>query len=610
MLLHMPNNHSVMRGRRRSAGGWLSTHISISLLTVLRFLTCCWMLETAAQDPTAKASPAESASSSVSAYGRNTSGTSHSCRTVVVFAAGDVLLGRGAAFDLQRKRTPLQWLAPQSRAADISFCNLECALTSASNAAQWKPRLTAPPEAVHYLKDAGMDVVSVANNHALDAGEAGLEMTLTALHQVGIAGIGASRSDSPWQAWEKNVGGRRIAWLAASAYGPWRSGRMWVRNVAGTGLGDQVRSLSRGGAVVFVSLHWGTEFSRRPTAGQVQVAHGLIEAGAAAVFGHHPHVSQAVEVYRGRPIFYSLGNFVFDRLPGKAQDGFAGLVSVSPAGNVRFRVLPLSPTAQPPEVRPVSVPPRLPLPMRDMPLPLGETLVRMLPGHFLGEEGAHQVVVWSRSPQGGGVLRVFVRRPGGWRCLAEGHHPHIFDLQVGDIDGDGRDEVILGLVQRSKLDVCAGRRLYVYSVSISGVFDPRWRGSGLSRPFSRFWLLPTGGGCDLVALERNGLPEYRGFDWISIYRWNGFGLRCLWDTPVRGIVQNLQTGRDDRGSFVTFDQASVGVRRSLILRPHSVPGPDGNAEFAARLLRDDPDAPERGEKAKQFHASQPHEHVP
>ena len=420
---------------------------------------------------------------------------------------------------------------------------------------------------------------------------------------MGIGGIGASRSDSPWPAWEKNVGGRRIAWLAASAYGPWHSGRMRIRNVAGTGLSDQVRSLSRGGTVVFVSLHWGTEFSRRLTAGQVQVAHSLIDAGAAAIIGHHPHVSQAVETYRGRPIFYSLGNFVFDRLRGKTQDGIAGLISVSPEGNVRFRVLPLSPAVQPPKVRPVSAPPRVPL-------PLGEKLVRMRPGHFVGEEGAHQVVVWSRGPQGGEILRAFVRRPGGWRCLAEGHHPHIFDLQVGDIDGDGRDEVILGLVQRSKLDVCAGRRLYVYSVSTSGIFEPRWRGSGLSRPFSRFWLLPTGNGCDLVALERNGLPIYHGFDWIGIYRWNGFGLRCLWDTPVRGIVQNLHTGRDGRGFFATFDQVGVGVRRSLILRPRSVPGPDGDAEFVARLLRDDPDAPRRGEKAKQFHASQSHEHVP
>ena len=499
-----------------------------------------------------------------------------------------MLLGRGVAPDLLRQRTPLQWLSCQSRAADVSFCNLECVLTKdrtgASGTALWRPLLTAPEWSSDYLRAAGIDVVSVANNHALDLGESGLATTINALRRSGIAGIGASMDDGPWPAWQRSVAGRRIAWVAASAYGPWRSGRARIRNVAGTGLDDQVRSLTRGGADVFVSLHWGTELSRTPTAGQVQVAHSLIDAGAVAVVGHHPHVSQPVEMYRGRPIFYSLGNFVFDRMPGRNQDGFAALVFISTQGRVWIRSLPLRAGARPRT--------RVTAPVTDpLPLPSGETLVREIPGHFVGKGTAREVIVWSRSLQGGEVLRAFVRRPGGWRCLAEGRHPHIFDVQVGDIESDGHDQVILGLIQRSKLDVRVGRRLYVYSVGTSGVFEPQWRGSGLSRPFSRFWLLPTGAGCDLVALEKDSLSEYRGFDWIAIYRWNGFGLRRLWDTPVRGSVRNVRTGRDARGPFVTFDQAGDGTRRSLILRPVPAVDSDADTEFAARLLRDDPDAP-------------------
>lgn len=483
-----------------------------------------------------------------------------------VFIAGDILLGRGTSSSLAHGQTPLQFLAPVSRLADSAFCNLECVLTdrplgaSKQNLHSRHPLLFAPTVAARYLADAGIDVVSTANNHALDGGKYGAETTLTALQSVGIHGIGSTCDSDQWPIYRKMRGRRRIAWLAASAYGPWRAGKRKIRNISGTGLLQQVHSLSHSGDIVFVSLHWGEEYSRVPTIGEIQVAHRLIDAGAAVIAGHHPHMAQRIEVYKGKPIFYSLGNFVFDHLPGRIQDGIAADISVFADGAIKFHVLSL----KIPQTLRVS---REVEPFHTIPLPRGERLIKMLSGRFRDNPQATQRVVWSRGTRKGDILRVYEPLPGGWRCLAEGHHQSIKDLQVGDVDSDGYDEVVLCLHQRSKLDIRSADRLYIYAVGPSGTFQPRWRGSGLSRPFLRFWLLPMGTGCDLVALEKDSLPEYQNFEWLSIYRWNGFGLRRLWNTPVRGLVKDLKTGRDERGVFVTFVQVRQNGKRTLTLRP-------------------------------------------
>jgi len=170
-------------------------------------------------------------------------------------------------------------------------------------------------------------------------------------------------------------------------------------------------------------------------------------------------------------------------------------------------------------------------------------------------------------------------------------------MQVGPVLGDGRDQIVLGLYQRAKLDVRNGNRLYVYSVDETNGLIPQWRGSGLSRPFSRYCLLRDGDHADIVALEKDRLPEDAAFEWISVYRWDGFGVRRLWDTPVRGRIRFLETGLDSGGPFITFVQTVSGGSRSLILRPVKSAG--GDIEFKARVVRTKSSTP--GEKAKSSH---------
>lgn len=493
-------------------------------------------------------------------------------RPLTIFAAGDVMLGRGVTPRLRSASTNLTLWHREISTADMAFCNLECALSPKKPARN--TQLLASPQTIRYLHNAGFDAVSVANNHALDAGEAGVRLAQSALRGAKIIPLGTRIGGGAWHGWRTTVRGRSVALLAASAWGPFRSGRAAVRPLAGSGLLPEVRALAADGVIVLVSLHWGQEYAPTPSPGQRAAARALIDAGATAVIGHHPHVAQPVETYRGRPIFYSLGNFVFDRTP-RPQSGLAALLSIDAARRVTWRPLAVQPcagiTGSQKKVA-VSMAP-------------AATVMARLSGHFLRGESRPQQLVWTRLADGLHRLRLLRREAAGWKVVAQGFHASIFSLQRGDIDGDGVDDILVGLNQRSKLDVAIRKRLHIYSADARRGFRPEWRGSGLSRPFRSFALLPVAvsRAADLVALESSAAPADKGFDWIAVYRWNGFGFRLLWNTPVRGTARNLRTGRDALGPFMRVEQSAPGLNRTLTLRAQT--GVAGDVEFKASAAK-------------------------
>jgi len=210
----------------------------------------------------------------------------------------------------------------------------------------------------------------------------------------------------------------------------------------------------------------------------------------------------------------------------------------------------------------------------------GEAVARVVTGHFVAGSTDTQTVVWSRRRRDGlCLLRCYAPTNHGWTVLASGVHGKIVDLQAGDIERRGVDDVVLGLVQRSKLDIVPRLRLYVYAVDTRLGFVPKWRGSGLSRPHRSFILLRTHGGCDLAAVERNTLPEYSKYDWLGVYRWNGFGVRRLWESPVRGHILALVANTD--GGF-RVNRVVGGGRSDIVLSP--VYGAGGQLDYTSRQI--------------------------
>ena len=219
------------------------------------------------------------------------------------------------------------------------------------------------PRYVRVLVAGGVRVAATANNHIMDYGVAGLQETHRVLAQAGIAFVGTGRNArAARRAVILDTLGERVAFLAYSLTFP---KAYWAgRNRPGTAFGharwirEDVRKARKEASFVVVMFHWGRERWPAPRPYQIALAHAAVEAGADLVIGHHPHVIQPVEVYRGRAIFYSLGNGLFGSSSVKPQ-GALVRVNLS-ADSVRFEVIPL-------EVRPPygGLPPRvLPEPYR------------------------------------------------------------------------------------------------------------------------------------------------------------------------------------------------------------------------------------------------------
>jgi hypothetical protein len=240
-----------------------------------------------------------------------------------------------------------------------------------------------PVSWVRHLKGAGFNAMNIANNHALDFGLEGIDNTVAALEGAGIQPVGGSRVA------RFTVGGRRVSILgfSYSLPGPHSASILDVPAAAGA-----VRKLAEEGDLVLVSFHGGAEgkgalhltggmetFANDRRGDVEKFARAVVDAGAAAVLGHGPHVPRAIEIYRGKLVAYSLGNFLgYGRfnLKGASGAGYALRADLDlESGNfVSGRIVPF-------DLRPLGIP------VRD-PEAKAVRLLRELTRDDLGERGA------------------------------------------------------------------------------------------------------------------------------------------------------------------------------------------------------------------------------
>lgn len=242
---------------------------------------------------------------------------------VSLVAVGDIMLSRMVAQRMHRygPHYPFASTTDFIRSADIAFGNLETSITPGDDVQPMEMSFRADPEAAQALKDAGFDVLSLANNHTPNFGEEGLRDTLRYLDEAGVSHAGAGMNSA--QAHEPaffTVRGITFAFLAFNDHDVVPADYEAGEDHAGTAImriKDMTAAVQAAKAkadIVIVSMHSGVEYQSLPDDSQIAFAHAAIDAGAEMVIGHHPHVVETQETYKGKYIFYSLGNFVFDQM--------------------------------------------------------------------------------------------------------------------------------------------------------------------------------------------------------------------------------------------------------------------------------------------------------
>ena len=270
-------------------------------------------------------------------------------------AVGDIMLARTVGDQVQARGPEIVFAGVQSMldSADVLVGNLECALTAGGERQPKSYTFAAPPETVQALALAGFDVLSLANNHAMDYGSKGLFDTRDNLGQFGIANVGAGANAAEAHApviLERN--GLRLAFLAYVDVPDENAGfdaRTWIASASQPGIAwadlDQittdVAAARLQADVVVVLLHSGFELNTAVALNQRAEAHAAIDAGAALVIGSHSHILQAIEQYHGGLIAYSLGNFVFDDYLGIVNATIILRVVMTPAGVESYDWVPV-----------------------------------------------------------------------------------------------------------------------------------------------------------------------------------------------------------------------------------------------------------------------------
>jgi len=427
---------------------------------------------------------------------------------------GDILLSRQVKREIDASgRFPWEPFATLFHGATWVAGNLEgavgderdCLPTSTAS-----PCFAIPPSLIPMLSRAGFRAIGVANNHAFDLGAAGHEATRQSLTVAGIEALAGD--DSPHFV---RAGPYDVAVIALSTV-PARDGSR--AEIPSTELRQKLRLARNLADAVVVFIHWGSELLDWPDAEQRREAEWLVHNGADLIIGHHPHVVQEPECISGRPVFFSLGNHLFDQKYPATKRGLIADCRIQ-GGVLHCGAIGTTTPAGSSFPEPDGAVPTPPcdVSLRPPPTLSGFTL-RASNGYVMEGARAGARTWHSRALP---------------LLSAEAGPGYLFTLERHPSTVDGED----------------GVRPYVYDVTDRGLVA-RWRGSALAWPLLDAAFLPGSNGV-LCALHRRDSflvlqPDATGAR-IAAYRWNGFGFSGIDDPGVAARCSALFTspGRSD-----------------------------------------------------------------
>jgi poly-gamma-glutamate synthesis protein (capsule biosynthesis protein) len=429
---------------------------------------------------------------------------------------GDLLLSRGIEkFVNDRGAAPVkEALAPFLARDALHVVNLEGAVGTACTPGR-SPCFSIKPEMLDLL--AGFDLVSLENNHALDTGSDGGQRTVDGLHQREIATLAGKRSSA-----FRETSAGTIAVISATDVVNGASDRQHLLAADSSQLLAEIRRLKRTASIVAVYVHWGRELIAAPTERMRNLARSYVAAGADLIVGTHPHVPGGTACLEGKPVAWSLGNFLFDQKYDTTKRGAlfdcdmeGGRLACRLTGHETphgsYLPLPVAgdPYAAENAVLSACTPP----------------VIASWTGQFASDRRDKRLVLIPEDKRGAMSHLELYDMETGRREIRTPAMP-IRTLQPVDLNSDGIREVMLIQEIYSSLDREIAKRVYLYS--FDGTFHALWRGSALSRPLLDA-VFDTGlkKNPQLVALHsaETFLKRKPGTEQRTVmrYRWNGFG---------------------------------------------------------------------------------------
>jgi len=514
---------------------------------------------------------------------------------VSLVAVGDISYSRGVERIVKKTNDinyPFLKIQDYLKSADLVFGNLETPITPGPEISDFKMVFRSNPGTEKALKQTGFSVLSLANNHTPNFGEKGLKDTFNFLKNAGIKYVGAGKDETEaYQPVYIEKKGIKFAFLAYNdsdvvpAYYEASSNRAGTAFMRINKMAEAVKEAKQKADLVIVSMHAGIEYSPSPNDSQIQFAHAAIDAGADLIIGHHPHVVQTMEKYKGKYIFYSLGNFVFDQPQSQeTREGLAIKIYFVKSGISKISFLPvfMEKLAQPRmankgEAKKILQRLKFPMAKQDA------YSWNASGNNFIKEK---RVVIYGEVSQKNGVIfkqeqadldndsipenynlkngklkiikdkKIIWQSPDGW---------WIDNFVLADSNNDGVSDINLSLWKSGNFgaskpfwvrenDMSVKNHFFVLDF-VNASIRQVWGSSNLGKPNCEFKIadVDNDGKNDLVVIEGEYSQEAKcKGNYVAIWKWNDWGFSNEWRSG-KGNYANLEIEKINGKSYIAVD---------------------------------------------------------
>ncbi len=516
-------------------------------------------------------------------------------KEVSFIAVGDISYSRAVGRKVQKQKDinyPFLKIQDYLKSADLVFGNLETPITQGREISDFEMVFRSDPGTEQALKNAGFSILSLANNHTPNFGEQGLMDTFKYLENANIKYVGAGKDKQQTnQPVYIDVKGIKFAFLAYNdpdvappSYeaSDIRAGTAFMRIDKMT---EAVKTAKEKADFVIVSMHSGIEYVDKPDDSQVNIAHNAIDAGADLIIGHHSHVVQTMEQYKGKYIFYSLGNFVFDQPQSQeTKDGLTIKVYFTKDKINKIYILPIvmESFAQPKMAEEGEADKIL----QRLKFSLARNDAYFWNDSIDSFDKTSMVALYDGSQIDGGLVSKIEKKDIDGDLIEETYALEngqltitrnlkilwqsqsdwwIDDFVIADSNNDGVPDINLSVWRPGNFgtskpfwikenDMSIKNHFFVFDL-VGDKMKPIWQSSNLGVPNCGFTFadIDGDGNNDLVTIEGDYLqmPECKG-NYFAVWKWNGWGFSNEWRSGL-GKFSNLEIEKIDRRNYIVAD---------------------------------------------------------